>query len=172
MAYCNQCGNDLPEGALFCPGCGASVAAADAPPERSQPDTQLQGDTETGATPPPAVGQIPKDVRNMAMLCHLVSFAGLTGIPLTNILGPLFIWLMKREDSPFIDTHSKESLNFQISMTIYLVISAILIVIVIVIGILLLVIFFVFDIVVVIVAAIRANGGQEYRYPLTMRFVK
>ena len=164
MSYCSQCGNELPQGARFCASCGAAVPLAEASPEPSQPDAQLQIGAETGTTPPPTTSQIPKDVRNMA------SFAGLTGIPLANILGPLFVWLMKRKESSFIDAHGKEALNFQISMTIYIIVSAILILVLV--GILMLVGLLVFDIIVVIVAAVRANGGQEYRYPLAIRFVK
>ena len=59
------------------------------------------------------------------MLCHLSAFAGFTGIPFGTILGLLVIWLLKREESPFIDTHGKEALNFQISVIIYGIISAI-----------------------------------------------
>jgi len=105
----------------------------------------------------------------MAMLCHLSAFAGYF-IPFGHILGPLVVWLLKREESAFIDAHGKEALNFQISVTIYAVISAILILVVI--GFLLLPILLVFEIIVVIIAAIRANNGAEYRYPLSLRFIK
>ncbi len=106
----------------------------------------------------------------MAMLCHLAAFSGFVGIPLGHILGPLIVWLVKREESPFIDAHGKESLNFQISMTIYYIVSAILIIVVI--GFLFLAVLFVFQIIVIIVAAIRANNGVEYRSPMTLRFIK
>jgi len=103
------------------------------------------------------------------MLCHLSAFAGYF-IPFGHILGPLLVWLLKREESAFIDAHGKEALNFQISVTIYAVISAILILVVI--GFLLLPILLVFEIIVVIIAAVRANNGLEYRYPVTIRFIK
>ena len=69
-----------------------------------------------------------------------------------------------------MDDQGKESLNFQISMTIYFIISAILTVILI--GIVLLIALAIFDIVVLIIATIKANGGEKYRYPLTIRLIK
>src|SRR5215204_5437814 len=60
------------------------------------------------------------EVRNWAMLCHLSSLAGyfLAGVVIWT--APLILWLLKRNDHPFIDEHGKESLNFQITVTIYL----------------------------------------------------
>lgn len=109
-----------------------------------------------------------KEERTMAMLCHLLAFAGFI-VPLGNIIGPLVVWLIKKEESGFIDFHGKESLNFQISMTIYFIVSAILILIFI--GIILLIALAIFEIIVVIVASVRANEGREYKYPLKIRFI-
>ena len=170
MAYCSQCGSELTEEAKFCPSCGAPAAPAEPPPESSPPDAPLQTSASTETTTPPTTGQLPKDTRNMAMLCHLAAFALFVGIPFGNIVGPLVVWLMKREESPLIDAHGKEALNFQISMTLYVVISAILILIVI--GILLLIGLLFFEIIAIIMAAVRASNGQEHRYPLTIRFIK
>ncbi|MCZ6614565.1 MAG: DUF4870 domain-containing protein [Chloroflexi bacterium] len=103
------------------------------------------------------------------MLCHLSTFSGWF-IPLGNILGPLIIWLMKREESPFIDAHGKEALNWQISATIYFIVSFALAFVLI--GFVLLPALLVFDIIIVIIATVRANSGQAYRYPLTIRFIK
>jgi len=169
MAFCSQCGNELIEGARFCPHCGTEVGVAEPSPQAPAPAEPVQGRAGTYASVPPVAGQVPKDIRNMAMLCHLSAFAGYF-IPFGHILGPLVVWLLKREESAFIDAHGKEALNFQISVTIYAVISAILILVVI--GFLLLPILLVFEIIVVIIAAIRANNGAEYRYPLTLRFIK
>ncbi len=102
------------------------------------------------------------------MLCHLSAFAGLF-IPLCNILGPLIVWLIKRTEMPDVDAHGKESLNFQISMTIYGIVCAFLILILV--GIPLLIIGAIFWFVVVIIASVRANAGELYRYPLTIRFI-
>ena len=167
MAFCSQCSNELIEGAQFCPNCGTEVGVVEPSPEAPAPAEPVQGRAGTGGSVPPATAQSPKDIRNIAMLCHLASFAGLIGVPLGNILGPLLVWLLKREESPFIDAHGKEALNFQISIVIYLVGTAITIV-----GFLLWPFIFVFGIIVVIIAAVRASNGAEYRYPLSMRFIK
>ncbi len=112
---------------------------------------------------------ISKDARTFGMLCHLIAFSGFI-IPFGNIIGPLIIWLIKKDEFEFVDDQGKESLNFQISVIIYAIISAILIIVVI--GIFLLVALGIFVIVMIIIATIRANEGQRYRYPLTIRILK
>ncbi len=111
-----------------------------------------------------------RDTRMWGMLCHLSALCGYIGIPFGNIVGPLVIWLIKRDESPFIDAHGKEALNFQISMTIYAIIAGILVLAVI--GILLLPALIIAGLVFTIIAAVRANDGKSYRYPLTIRFLK
>ncbi len=106
----------------------------------------------------------------MGMLCHLLSLVQLLGVPAGNILGPLVIWLMKKEEDPFVDECGKESLNFQISMTIYMIISGILVLLVV--GIFMLMVLVVVNIVYSIIAAIKASEGTSYTYPFTIRFIK
>jgi len=103
------------------------------------------------------------------MLCHLLALAGYIGIPLGNIIGPLVMWLIKKDQYPFVNDQGKESLNFQISLTIYGVVSALLMMVGI--GFVLLAALWVFGLVMVILAAIKANEGVAYRYPLTIRFI-
>lgn len=110
-----------------------------------------------------------KDERLWAMIVHLSALIGFL-IPLGNVLGPLIVWLIKREDGPFLDSHGKEALNFGISITIYATISTLLIIVFV--GILLLGALFVFWLICLITAAVKANEGREYRYPLTFRFIK
>ena len=107
--------------------------------------------------------------RTMAMLCHLLALAGLV-IPFGNILGPLIVWLMKKDTSELVNDQGKESLNFQISFTIYGFVAAILSLIVI--GIPIAIALVVFWAVMVIMASIKANEGQRYRYPLNLRLIK
>ena len=57
---------------------------------------------------------------------RLAGFAGLTGIPFGNILGPLVVWLIKKDQSWFVNEQGKEAMNFQISLTIYAIVAAIL----------------------------------------------
>ena len=110
-----------------------------------------------------------KDDRTWALLAHLSALAGYV-IPFGNIVGPLIVWLIKKDQSWFVNDQGKEALNFQISVTIYLIISAILVFVVV--GIVLVIAVAVGALILVIVAAVRANEGVSYRYPLTMRFIK
>jgi len=89
---------------------------------------------------------------------------------LGHILGPLAVWLLKRGDSPEIDAHGKESLNFQISMLIYDAIAAILCIFLI--GIPILIALWVANTVLVIIASVKASEGKLYQYPFTIRLIK
>mgnify|MGYP000138549666 CR=1 FL=1 len=110
-----------------------------------------------------------KDDKMFGMLCHLTALVGCI-IPLGNILGPLVIWLIKKDQSAFVNDQGKESLNFQISVAIYGIVSAILIIVVI--GILTSIAIGIFWLIMVIMASVKANDGVAYRYPLTIRFLK
>ena len=104
------------------------------------------------------------------MLCHASALSGIFLHVVGHIFGPLIVWLLKRNESPEIDAHGKESLNFQLSMLIYNVIAAILIIALI--GIPLLILLYVLNIVFVIVASIQAGDGKLYRYPVAIRSIK
>jgi len=103
------------------------------------------------------------------MLCHLTALLAYIGIPLGNIIGPLVVWLVKREQYGFVDIQGKESINFQISMSIYGLIAALLTYILI--GWVLLAVLVVTNIVLVITASARASKGESYRYPFAMRLI-
>jgi len=109
------------------------------------------------------------NVRSWCVACHLSALAGFVVPALGHILGPLIVWLIKRADSPEIDEHGKEALNFQISMLIYNIVAGILCLILI--GFALLAILHVLNVVFVIIAAVRASEGRMYRYPLTLRLI-
>jgi uncharacterized protein len=109
------------------------------------------------------------NVRTWAVLCHASALLGVFFHFLGHIFGPLIVWLVKRGESPEIDAHGKESLNFQLSMLIYDVIAGILCVILI--GIPILILLWVANTVLVIVASLKASEGQLYRYPFTIRFL-
>lgn len=117
--------------------------------------------------------------RNWAMASHLGQVAAifLTAGTLAWLV-PLLIWIMKREESAFVEEHSKEALNFQISLLIitfcYSVISG-LMVCVMGIGILMLIVgaiaYCVIVIVLGILAGLAASRGEQYRYPYTIRLL-
>ena len=145
------------------------------------------------------------DARKWALWAHLSSlvwfplaFVGLS-FPILNILGPLIIWQMKKSEHSFVDDHGKESVNFQISVTIYTLIITVIVVIIGLVFITLIagsssqdsdtlalgiglilaaslifisVIVGIIQLALVIFAAIKANNGEMYRYPLTIRLLR
>ncbi|MBD3316295.1 MAG: DUF4870 domain-containing protein [Chitinivibrionales bacterium] len=110
-----------------------------------------------------------REERNWALFAHLTSLSLFLGIPFGNILGPLIIWLLKKDQNPFIARHGRESLNFQLSVTLYGIVSAFLCLVLI--GFVLLAALGIANFVLVIMAAVKADRGESFRYPLTIRFV-
>lgn len=108
------------------------------------------------------------DEKTLALFSHLGGVAG-NIIPFGNILLPLIIWQTQKEKSPFVTHHSKNALNFQITMMIALIISAILIFVIV--GIFLVIGIAIFSLVVSIIAAIKASNGENYQYPFSFKFV-
>ena len=102
-------------------------------------------------------------------LSHVSALAGFL-IPVGNIIAPLLIYLLKKDDYETVGEHAKESLNFQISMTIYFF-AAILLVILAV-GIPFILLIPAFDLIIVIIATIKASEGEDYKYPLNLRLIK
>ncbi|MEA5671787.1 DUF4870 domain-containing protein [Pseudomonas sp. MH2] len=109
------------------------------------------------------------EVRQWAMFCHFSALLGLV-MPLGHLLGPLVMWIWKREVDPFVDAQGKEALNFQISITIAGFICFLLMFVVI--GIVLFAILAVAVLILIILAGVRANEGKPYRYPLIWRPIK
>ncbi|MDB6147460.1 MAG: hypothetical protein JWO45_1124 [Spartobacteria bacterium] len=110
------------------------------------------------------------NVRTWCILAHATALLGFIVPWAFHILGPLVVWLSKRDESPEVDAHAKESLNFQISMLIYNVIAGVLCLVLI--GFVLLFILHIVNVILVIVASIQASEGKLYRYPLTIRLIK
>ena len=118
----------------------------------------------------PAIEITPsKDERTWAMLSHFSALCMFI-FPFGNILAPLIIWLIKKEEMSFVEDQAKEVLNFQISMTIYLLISGILCFILI--GIPFVIGLGIFNVIITIIAGIKANDGKSYRYPINLRLIK
>ena|SRR5215211_398498 len=113
---------------------------------------------------------MPRDVRTWNVLCHATALTGFFVPWAGHILGPLIVWLAKRNDSSEIDENGKESLNFQISMLIYNVIAGVLCLVLI--GFVILAILHILNLVLVIVASIQTSEGKFYRYPMTIRLIK
>lgn len=115
----------------------------------------------------------PED-RTWAVGAHLASVAGWVGVPMGHILAPLIVWLIKREESEYVRVQALESLNFQVSMTIYAFGAGILALTIIglVVAIPLLLALVIGDVVFAIIGAIAASRGESYRYPLTIRLFR
>lgn len=118
------------------------------------------------------------DRKNWAMAAHLSALIAFVGIP--SLIGPLVVWLAKRDSDPYVATHSVHALNFNISVLIYTIVGSIALGIV---GIVTLGIGFLLAIPVVIIALIvwlvlviqgglAASRGEQFRYPMTIDFVK
>jgi len=124
---------------------------------------------EAQAPPPKPDGAPTADERQWALLAHL---SGLVASALGGLafLGPLIVWLIKKDQSAFVADQAKEALNFQIAMTIALLVSF-GIAIVTCVGIILVPIVGIGSLVFAIIAAIEANKGVAYRYPYTIRLI-
>lgn len=108
------------------------------------------------------------DENTMAMLCHLSALAGFI-LPFGSILGPLVVWLVKKDEMSIVDRHGRDSINFQLTMLIAYIVSFILIFAVI--GVILLPVVALFSFIMVIVASIKAYEGKEFTYPLSFKFL-
>lgn len=111
---------------------------------------------------------VSNDEKNWAMLCHLGGLVHF--LPFGQIIVPMIIWIVKKEELPFVDDQGKEALNFQISMLIYYLICIPLIFIVI--GIFLLAMLGLINLILVILAAVKAQQGEAFRYPLSLNLIK
>ena len=108
-------------------------------------------------------GALSSDDRTWGIIAHL------SGI-FTGFFGPLVIWLIKKQESSFLNEQAKEALNFQITIAIAMFVSALLSVVVI--GFLLMPIFGIAMLILSIMAAVKVSNGEGYRYPFTLRLVK
>ncbi|MCO7463747.1 DUF4870 domain-containing protein [Stenotrophomonas maltophilia] len=115
--------------------------------------------------PPPVTTDVPADQRTMALAAHLLGI-------FTGFIGALIIWLINKDDAAksFVTDQAKEALNFQITVTIAMVISIILMIVII--GGILAPIVGIINLVFCIIAAVKANNGEAYRYPFTLRLIK
>jgi len=111
----------------------------------------------------PQTQEVSQNAKNMALLCHLLGF-------FTCFIGPLIVWLIKKDDDPYIDQQGKEALNFQITLTIAYVVGMILTFVCI--GFFILAAVGLADIIFVIMACIASSKGEAYRYPVSIRLIK
>ncbi len=154
----------------------------DAPVGKAESVEQPAGETppaqEAGTEQPQAVQESPpgketnKDARMWGMICHLAGLGGLIPIVpvIGSVIGPLIVWQIKKDEFGFVADQGKEAVNFQISILIYAIVSGLLCFACV--GFVLLPAVYIFDLIFLLIAAVKANGGERYRYPLTIRFIK
>ena len=158
VEFCTQCGAVLDTGNRFCGACGAGV-------------------WEGARSATPGGPSFLDDPITMSTLCHLSSFSSFF-VPFGNILGPLVVWLLRKNHMPAVDKHGKAALNFNISIAVYgLVTAAIsLPLIFILIGIPLLMAavagLFIWWLVATVMAAVKAGNGEFWEYPFSIRFLR
>jgi uncharacterized protein len=107
--------------------------------------------------------------RQWGLFAHLAALSGFI-IPFGNVLGPLIVWQIKKNEMPFVDDQGKEALNFQITVLIAILICVVLTLVLI--GLLLLPVVAIGALVFTVIGAIKANNGERYRYPITLRLIK
>lgn len=110
-----------------------------------------------------AVNKPTNDECNLALLTHVLAI-------FTAFLGPLIIYIIKRDESPFVRENARNALNFQISLLIYYFIAGILVVLLV--GVLFIAALYVINLIFCILAAVAARDGKIYKYPLTIQFLK
>lgn len=110
-----------------------------------------------------------QEEKTWAMMCHLSALAMFVIPSWGCVIGPLTVWLLKKDVSPLVDAHGREALNFNITMAIAHIVAALSLCILI--GFVLLPAVAIVHVVVIIVASVAANDGRPYRYPLTIRFI-
>jgi uncharacterized Tic20 family protein len=109
------------------------------------------------------------DIKTWSVLSHILTLAGGV-IPFGNVIAPLVIWLLKKDECAEVARHALESLNFQISATIYIFVAGILCFVAV--GFVLVPAVLLFVLVCVIVATVKAANGESFRYPLSLRFIR
>lgn len=162
--------------------------------EQRQPD-HSQPPAEAPALPPSS------SERTWATVCHVAASAVVVSFPWGLVLGPLLVWLLRKNESPFVDRHGKAAVNFQLSVVAYIILAVLIYQVRPVLLIAhrvpflgwiagrwplhfdgwpvavtawfpLLVAVVVLDVVCTIVATVRANTCRPYRYPFTIRFIR
>ena len=119
------------------------------------------------------VGNNDKQSRLWGMLCHLTALLGLIGIPFGHLAGPFIVWILKKDVYPFVREQGIESLNFQLSMTLYIALAgAFLYLTKLGLGMILIFVMAPINALLVIIASLTAYKGESYTYPFKIKFIK
>jgi uncharacterized Tic20 family protein len=115
------------------------------------------------------IRELTETERNWAMLCHLSAFAGFF-FPFGGIIGPLICWLSRKDESIWVDQNGKASLNFQISILLYMVLAIPLCFIII--GIPIVIFLGILKVICIIIGSVKASRGEDFKYPLSIPFIQ
>jgi uncharacterized Tic20 family protein len=137
----------------------------DTPPDKTPGLPEMPPQTPSPVSTP--AGPLTPEERQWGMFCHLSALIGHLLLGFGHIVGPLIIWLVKKDQMPFVNQEGKESLNFQLSCTLYAIVSLVFCFL----GLPVFLLVMLFDIIVVIMACIDVSNGKPYRYPLCIRFI-
>ncbi|HLP72736.1 MAG TPA: DUF4870 domain-containing protein [Bacteroidales bacterium] len=107
--------------------------------------------------------------RNWAMLCHLSAFAGFF-FPFGGVIGPLICYLSKKDESAWINVNGRASLNFNLSMLLYIILALPLMIIII--GIPIIMALGILKIVCITIGSVKAARGEMFKYPLAIPFIQ
>ena len=136
-------------------------------------ENQTQAPPPVNPPPPGPESQ----ARTWNMFCHLSALSGFIGVPLGNVLGPLIVWQIKKNEIPSVDVHGKAALNFQLTVLMAALVggAAALVGFLFCFGLLLVPVLIVIGLaglIFPIIAGIKANNGEDYKYPCSIEFVK
>lgn len=115
------------------------------------------------------IRQLSESERNWAMLCHLSAFSGFF-FPFGGIIGPLICWLSKKDESLWVDQNGKASMNFQLSMLLYIILAIPLCFIII--GIPIIMFLGILKVICIIIASVKGSKGENFKYPLSIPFIQ
>jgi len=126
---------------------------------------------QSGGDAPPVL-PTDHDDKTMGMLCHLGALAGFMAPGIGQVAVPLVIWLARRRESPFVEANGRESLNFQITVTVAMAACVPVAYANIWIGLILILLVAVFWLAFVLIGSLRTGDGIVYRYPLRIEFLR
>lgn len=113
--------------------------------------------------------ELERATRQWALILHLSAFAGYFLVPVAGLVAPILVWQLKKDQLPGLDIHGRNATNWIISSLIYAVISGILTFLII--GIPMLIALMACNIAFPIIAAVKANNGEVWKYPMAITFV-
>ena len=121
-----------------------------------------------GRRPPSPRSDVSDEERTWGVLAHAGGFAGLA-VPFGNVVAPLVVWLAKKDESRFVDENGVRALNFQVTWSIILLVTALSVLIAV--GVVLFPLALLAWLILTVLGTVKASEGEVYDYPLTVQFV-